>query len=513
MMRKLMIDSLLTWAKVYKVDGFRFDLMGHHMKEDILAVRAELDRLSADVGGIDGTQIVLYGEGWDFGEVANNARGENATQQNMAGTGIGTFNDRLRDAVRGGGPFSGQQDQGYATGLYTNPNESDPRSENQRLQELLKLKDWIRISLAGNLASYPLVDYQGNQVTGQDISYNGLPAGYTQTPQENIAYVSAHDNETLFDAIQFKLPVNASLPERVRSQNLALSLVAYSQGIPFFHAGSELIRSKSMDRDSYDSSDWFNAIDWTFQDNNWGHGLPLRDHNGNLWALIQPLLANPEIAPTEEHIILSRNLFGNLLQIRTSSPLFRLQTTQQIIDLVRFHNTGPDQIPGLIAMSVSDDPVADLDPNYDVIMVLFNADPRTISFKLNGWQTNELQLHPAQNQDPTLSLAKFDPSTQTFIIPGSTAVVFVGKTPLKPVDEFQSPMQEEITPESPPLDEAVTDTPDKTEVQTQVTTQTPTTGTGSHHWIGWLVGGLALLTGISAIAIHQTKKRKSHEGQ
>ena len=42
--------------------------------------------------------IYLYGEGWNFGEVANNARGVNATQLNMAGTGIGTFSDRLRDA-------------------------------------------------------------------------------------------------------------------------------------------------------------------------------------------------------------------------------------------------------------------------------------------------------------------------------------------------------------------------------------------------------------------------------
>ena len=46
MMLKLIIDSLLIWAKEYKVDGFRFDLMGHHMLEDMRAVRAALDSLT-----------------------------------------------------------------------------------------------------------------------------------------------------------------------------------------------------------------------------------------------------------------------------------------------------------------------------------------------------------------------------------------------------------------------------------------------------------------------------------
>ncbi|HTQ79536.1 MAG TPA: pullulanase-type alpha-1,6-glucosidase, partial [Thermoanaerobaculia bacterium] len=116
MMEKLMVDSLLTWAKAYKVDGFRFDLMGHHMKSNILKIRDALHALTLAHDGVDGSKIYLYGEGWNFGEVANNARGVNATQANMAGTGVGTFSDRLRDAVRGGGPFSPLQDQGFING-------------------------------------------------------------------------------------------------------------------------------------------------------------------------------------------------------------------------------------------------------------------------------------------------------------------------------------------------------------------------------------------------------------
>ena len=75
MMEKLMVDSLVVWANEYKVDAFRFDLMGHHMKRNMLNVRAALDALTLAEDGVDGKAIYIYGEGWNFGEVADNARG------------------------------------------------------------------------------------------------------------------------------------------------------------------------------------------------------------------------------------------------------------------------------------------------------------------------------------------------------------------------------------------------------------------------------------------------------
>src|SRR5206468_1524843 len=111
----------------------------------------------------------LYGEGWDFGEVANNARGTNATQRNMAGTGIGTFNDRLRDAVRGGGPFSGFHDQGFANGLACAPNAAEQRTPDQQRERLLRYADWIRLGLAGNLKMYQLVNQNGDTTTGEQV--------------------------------------------------------------------------------------------------------------------------------------------------------------------------------------------------------------------------------------------------------------------------------------------------------------------------------------------------------
>src|SRR3546814_13294130 len=62
----------------------------------------------------------------------------------MAGTGIGTFNDRLRDGLRGGSPFGDLRAQGFATGMYTFPNDSD---QGDARATLLHISDWVRIGL------------------------------------------------------------------------------------------------------------------------------------------------------------------------------------------------------------------------------------------------------------------------------------------------------------------------------------------------------------------------------
>ena len=208
MMEKLMIDSLITWAKQYKVDGFRFDLMGHHSKQNLLNVRKALDQLTLRKDGVDGKKIFLYGEGWNFGEVADNARFVQATQANMAGTGIATFSDRLRDAVRGGGPFDDDpRIQGFGTGLFNAPNASPENgTPAQQQTRALHYMDLIKVGLTGNLAGFRFVDAAGDEVTGAQVDYNGQPAGYTADPSEVITYVDAHDNETLFDASVLKLP-------------------------------------------------------------------------------------------------------------------------------------------------------------------------------------------------------------------------------------------------------------------------------------------------------------------
>jgi pullulanase-type alpha-1,6-glucosidase len=427
MMERLMIDSVVMWARHYKVDGFRFDLMGHHMKSNMLNVRAALNELTMAEDGVDGSKVVVYGEGWNFGEVADNARGVNATQLNMAGTGIGTFNDRLRDAVRGGGPFdSGEsliRNQGFLNGRYYDPNAMNSGSAAER-EDLLQKADQIRVGLAGNLADYAFVDRTGSTVKGSDVDYNGAPAGYTQDPQEHVVYVAAHDNQTLFDNNQYKMPEAATMAERIRAQNMGISIDALSQGMPFFHAGIDLLRSKSFERDSYNSGDWFNKLFFNYEENNFGVGLPLEGQGD--FPLMEPLLANPDLQPSRTDILSSVHHLREMMQIRKSSPLFRMKTFTDVQSSLAFHNTGPEQIPGLIVMSLSDGE-ENLHPTYKRIVVLFNATEEIQTFSEEALTGADLSLHPVQaaGYDPVVKDATFDAWTGTFTIPPRTTAVFV----------------------------------------------------------------------------------------
>ncbi|MEO9524860.1 pullulanase-type alpha-1,6-glucosidase [Marinobacter alexandrii] len=417
MMEKLMIDSLVTWAEHYKISGFRFDLMGHHMLTNMTKALAAVQAVDPDT--------YFYGEGWNFGEVANNARGENAIQANMAGTGIGSFNDRLRDAVRGGGPFDSEDgiraNQGFSNGLFTNPNNLSSGAQSEK-DALLQRSDWIRVGIAGSLADYRFVAADGTEKTGGEIDYNGQNAGYTADPQEIINYVSKHDNQTLWDNNQYKAPYAATVMERAQMQVVGLSIPILSQGVPFLHMGSELLRSKSMERDSYDSGDWYNEVDFSYQASAWNRGLPRQDKDGANWPLILRVIegAGSNANPTPGAIAYTNEQVQKLLAARASSPLFRLQTAEDVQQRLHFLNTGPAQIPGLIAYRLLDDGsngLSDLDAGNDELVVLINGSnsAQTLSTTLTGSFTVSADTSPtngagASNGDftvPALSVAVF----------------------------------------------------------------------------------------------------------
>jgi pullulanase-type alpha-1,6-glucosidase len=342
----------------------------------------------------------------------------------MHGTGIGTFSDRMRDAVRGGGAFSGLQEQGFITGLFFAPNSTWQGHHDQQRGKLLAYTDQIRIGLAGTLRDYEIDTHYGARLRGQDVHYNGQPTGYAIDPHEVINYIEAHDNETLWDAIQLKAANYTSLEQRVRMQMLGNSLVCLAQGIPFFHAGQELLRSKSLDRNSYNSGDWFNKLDWTYETNNWGVGLPPGE-NLHHWPLMGPLLANASIKPGKAQITRSLEHFKEMLQIRKSSKLFRLETVEDIKAKLRFWNTGPSQIPGLIVMHLADAGQRQVDDHYAQIVVLFNALPTDESIHAPVFAGAQLRLHPVQAAGSYANNATFNPDTSVFFVPAFTAAVFV----------------------------------------------------------------------------------------
>ncbi|MGW7817943.1 pullulanase-type alpha-1,6-glucosidase [Streptomyces puniciscabiei] len=415
MMGKLVVDSIVTWAKEYKVDGFRFDLMGHHPKANILAVRKALDALTPEKDGVDGKKIILYGEGWNFGEVANDARFVQATQKNMAGTGIATFSDRARDAVRGGSPFDSDPGiQGFASGLYTDPNSSTANgTEEEQKARLLHYQDLIKVGLSGNLAKYHFTDTDGKEVTGAEIDYNGSPAGYADAPGDALAYVDAHDNESLFDALTYKLPKDTSASDRARMQVLAMATAALSQGPSLSQAGTDLLRSKSLDRNSFDSGDWFNAIHWNCADGNgFGRGLPMAADNQSKWDYARPLLAGVRVGCPQ--ITGASAAYQDLLRIRTAEQAFSLGTAAQVQDQLSFPLSGKDETPGVITMKLGD------------LVVVFNATPQRQEQRVGDLAGKRYRLHPVQasGADPVVKTSAYAAGTGTFSVPARTVAVF-----------------------------------------------------------------------------------------
>ncbi|SCY89036.1 alpha-1,6-glucosidases, pullulanase-type [Streptomyces sp. 136MFCol5.1] len=417
MMGKLVVDSIVTWAKEYKVDGFRFDLMGHHPKANILAVRKALDALTVAKDGVDGKKIILYGEGWNFGEIADDARFVQATQKNMAGTGVATFSDRARDAVRGGGPFDEDPGvQGFASGLYTDPNTSTANGTRaEQKARLLHYQDLIKVGLTGNLADYTFTDSSGRAVKGSGVDYNGAPAGYAAVPGDALSYADAHDNESLYDALAFKLPVGTSAADRARMQVLAMATAALSQGPSLSQAGSDLLRSKSLDRNSYDSGDWFNALHWDCRDGNgFGRGLPPAADNESKWSYAKPLLTAAALSPGCAQINGASAAYQDLLTIRTTEKEFDLSTTEQVQSALSFPLSGKDETPGVITMRLGD------------LVIVLNATPGTEHQQIAELAGKDYALHPVQaaGADSTVKKASYERSSGSFTVPGRTVAVF-----------------------------------------------------------------------------------------
>ncbi len=418
MMEKLMIDTLIRFAVDYKVDGFRFDLMNLHTQGNMLNVQTAIAALTPGAHGVDGSKIYLYGEGWDFGSAKDKGL-TNCTdgwcyahKYNMTGMGIGLFNDIIRDATHGGYEQDSLQirRQGFSNGLSYDWNgyEYDRRFES----DLHAAMDTLRSALRGS---------------GDD--WNGQGGPFAADPQESIPYVSKHDNETLFDQNIFKLPSSVSMTERVRAQNVGLSIMALAQGVPFFHMSSDMLRSKSLDRNSYDSGDWFNRVYWDYSHNNFGQGLPPAWDNSSRWPIMSPLLANTALDPASSDITFAAAQFRELLRLRYSSPLFRLRTRADINARTSHYNTANTHA-GLLVMHLSDGPAPDLDPNLETILVFFNAHKIVQTYTIPEAVGKSFTLHPVHtdglDDDPVITGgATFNNSTGAFTIPARTTVVFV----------------------------------------------------------------------------------------
>ncbi|MBD2780477.1 pullulanase-type alpha-1,6-glucosidase [Xenorhabdus sp. 38] len=384
MFAKLVEDSLVTWVKDYKIDAFRFDLMGYHPKTQILSALAKVREVNPSV--------YFFGEGWNSGQ---DDRFESASQVNLSGTGIGTFSDRLRDAVRGGGPFDVADDirinQGIGNGAGTLPNEM----VRLNADEVRHLLDLVRLGMAGNLADFVMVNKEGVIKTGQQIDYKGVAAGYAANPTEVLNYVSKHDNQTLWDIISYKAAFQANLGARLRMQAISLAPVFLGQGLAFDQQGSELLRSKSFTRDSYNAGDWFNRVSYDYRDNNYDVGLPEYGNDGVNYSLIGRV-KNQVKKPGRNELLQMMAFYQELLQLRQFSPLMSLGDGAAVKQRVDFVNVGPHQQIGLLVMTIDDGSTTsdDRDWRFDGLVVAINAAPKPVSVKdlnVQGLMLNDIQ--------------------------------------------------------------------------------------------------------------------------
>jgi pullulanase-type alpha-1,6-glucosidase len=392
--------------------------------------RAVMEEMKGRLKVATGREIPLIGEGWNFGEVADGARFVQASQLSLNGSGIGTFSDRGRDAVRGGSAADNGDSmirrQGYINGLGYDRNRL--AGDESDKDELPRTADMVRVGLAGSIRDYPLKTYRDEITPLQRIDYAGQPAGYASEPTEAVNYVENHDNQTLFDANVYKLPETTRREDRARVQILGLAITAFSQGVAYFHAGGELLRSKSMDRNSFDSGDWFNRLDWSGQDNYFATGAPPKADNVGDYLLIKPLLANPGIKPLPAEIAWTRDAFQDLLRIRASSALFHLRTSGEIIPRLTFHNIGSRQIPTLLVGHLNGEGYPGA--RFRELIYLINVDkvPHEVQVETligKAFALHPVHTSPAATDKRVIREARFDPANGTFHVPARSASVFV----------------------------------------------------------------------------------------
>lgn len=386
-----------------------------------------MEALKARVKVATGRDVQILGEGWNFGEVANGARFVQAEMLSLNGSGIGSFNPIIRDAVRGGGccdtGAAVVANQGYVNGFFYDPNAN---ASGQSRGELMWQADRIKASLAGSIRSFQMQTSWDATLRLDQIDVGGIPAGWVLEPGEVVNYVENHDNLTLFDNNAFRLPTATSREDRARVQILAAAINTFSQGVAYFHAGVDTLRSKSLDRNSYDSGDWFNRLDWSYQTNHFGTGLPPKQDNygkdGRDWELARERLADASMAPAPADIAWARDVFRDLLKIRASTPLLRLGSAAEIGKRVSFPGSGAGQNPVLVATRIDGRGLG----GHQAVMTLINVAPTAQVLELPEETRAKWVLHPVQRQGADTRVkreARF--SAGRFEVPARSAVVFV----------------------------------------------------------------------------------------
>ncbi len=209
MARKFILDSVRFWVEEYRVDGFRFDLMGLIDLDTMKRIREELSAIRPG--------ILVYGEPWTAGPTPLSPITD---KSRVRGTGIGAFNDHVRDAIKG------DRDGGAPGFIQTGDR-----------------RDAVVKGLAGAIYDWAI------------------------DPVDAVHYFAAHDNLTAYDKLLQSVP---DAPPAVKNRMMCFAhlILLTSQGTIFLHGGQELCRTKHGNPNSYNAPDAVNQIDWSWKREN-----------------------------------------------------------------------------------------------------------------------------------------------------------------------------------------------------------------------------------------------------
>ncbi|MPQ42706.1 type I pullulanase [Clostridium tarantellae] len=318
MVRKYMVDSVKYWAEEYHIDGFRFDLMAVHDINTLKEIRKELSKIDKN--------IIIYGEGWVGGTSCFNSE-EACYKRNISKFGalqIAAFSDDIRDGIKGA--IHNNKSGGFINGE-------------------IGLEETIKFGVVGSTYH--------KQVNYDKVNYSNFP--WANEPYQSINYESCHDNYTLWDKIQI-FSQSEKYSTMVKKNKLAAAIVLTSQGIPFIHAGEEILRSKcdikgNFIENSYNLGDFVNAINWNDKRKNF-------------------------------HVF---KYYKNLINLRKKNKVFRLGRNKDIQQYISFFSKGNEFLEDNIVAYRIEKPT--LEKGWNEVIVIYNGNKEEVKVKLpkNNW--------------------------------------------------------------------------------------------------------------------------------
>ena len=430
MVKKYIVDSVTYWADEYHIDGFRFDLVGLIDTETINAVIEEVHKTHPNV--------IFYGEGWNMDSTLVTKDGYTMTnQQNSIETPeFAFFSDTIRDALRG--PMGTDYKGGF-------------------------------ISVVGGYA---------NNVAN---CFLGAP-NWCKSPTQTVNYASCHDNLALFDKIT-KSTRKYTFEERVQMNNLAAAIVMTSQGIPFFQAGEEMLRSKpledgSFDHNSYRSPDSVNNLKWN-------------DLNNEIYRQV-------------------RDYYAGLIAFRKAHPALRMTTAEQVSANITRVTEGVES--NVLAFEFAAG--ANGEEN-DGMFAIFSGrgTATTVPLPEGVWtiyiNSQNAGITPLGTAEGSVTL---DPTSAMFLVRELESGTSDPTEPSGPTTTEPTVTEPSVT--EPSTSEPSTSEPSVTEPS--VTEPSATTGTNAANTqtdkdssgTGWLIGGLVAAAVVLAAVITVILKRK-----